>query len=87
MPATREEVFAAINGERDYQDQKWVKPEHSHSVTEYLVYMRDYIEEALHTLSREDNSTAIPKALHGVRKITTLGVACMEENGALRRGE
>jgi hypothetical protein len=86
MP-TREEVYKALDGERQYQNERWgpTPSRGLHSVTEFLVFMRDYIEEAMHTESRESLTTADPKALNIIRKITAMGVACMEQNGAPRR--
>lgn len=84
--ATREKVYEALDSERSYQERLW-GPAHDrgHSITEFLVYMRDYVEEALHTLSRESDASANPKALDSVRKVTALGVACMEVHGAPKR--
>jgi hypothetical protein len=73
----RSEVYRLIDGERKYQDARWLKPAHSHSVTEYLVYIRDYVEDALHRVSHEDGDQGIRP---NVRKIAALAVACMEEN-------
>lgn len=81
----RSQAYAAINSERDYQGRKWGDPEHS--VTEFLVYMRDYIEEALHVVSRQSDPDASLAALHSVRKVAALGVACMEQCGAPHRRE
>jgi len=86
MKATREEVFAAINGERDYQDSKWNPIEdHQHSVEEWLVYIDDYVSEAKHALSRKPYSDSLPLALHTLRKIAAMGVAALEQNGVLTR--
>jgi len=69
-----------LDGERDYQDQR--RSGHHHSVTEYLVYLRDYVEEALHLVSRSDGEDGAKPI---VRKIAALAVACMEQNGAPTR--
>ena len=73
----RSEVYALIDGERAHQDRKW--PGHQHSVTEYLVYIRDYVEDALHRVTHESGENGVKP---NVRKIAALAVACMEENGA-----
>lgn len=90
MP-NRDEVYDVIDSERDYQDRKWnceTTPTcGKHSVTEFLVYMRDYCEEALHHISRNADPDATTSALENVRKITALGVSCMEQNGAPHRLE
>jgi hypothetical protein len=83
----RSVVYEVLDGERDYQDEKW-GPTASHGIhtsTEFLVFMRDYIEEALHIESRESLTTADAKALDIIRKATAMGVACMEQNGAPAR--
>lgn len=86
---SRSEVYSAIDAERAYQAERWneqtTPTKGYHSVTEFLVYMRDYVEEAMHVASRESDNTAIDKCLHSVRKIAALGVACMEQNGIRRR--
>jgi hypothetical protein len=79
----RKKIFEVINEERDYQDEKWGPNGTEHSICEFLVYIRDYVEEALHICSREYDT----KALDAVRKVTALGVVCMEKHGAPRRGD
>lgn len=82
--ATRHAVYEVLDSERSYQEHRW-GDEHRrnpHSVTEFLVYMRDYVEEALHFLSREADPEASERALHWVRKVAALGVSCMEQHGA-----
>jgi hypothetical protein len=83
----RSEVYKAIDTERDYQDAKWGPTESAglHSITEFLVFIRDYTEEALHIESRESMRTADPKALEIMRKVAGLAVACMEQHGAPER--
>lgn len=84
----RKEVYEAIDGERAYQQQRWA---HSachgtdHSPIEFLVYMRSYVNEALEYVSRNPEPEASERAMHNVRKIAALAVACMEIHGAPRR--
>jgi hypothetical protein len=80
----RNDVYKVIDSERTYQDDRW--PGHKHSPVEYLVYMRDYIEEALHRESREDSVTWTA-TMDSFRKVAALAVACMEEHGAQRRSK
>lgn len=79
----RDEVFAILSEERDYQDQKWPKPKHTHEVAAYLVFMQGFLTKAIAAISIEDGDRG---GLNYLRKVTALGVACMEENGAVRRG-
>ena len=79
----RIEVYKSIDTERTYQDAKWGTG--LHSITEFLVFIRDYVEEALHAEARESMKTADPKSLDNIRKIAGLAVACMEQHGAPER--
>lgn len=94
MP-TRAEVYAAIDSERAYQKAVAEKAsgagtgEHFHSVEEFVLYMDDYMTELKHQLSRtwtpSGNAKDVPAAMNTLRKVTALGVAAMEQNGAYKR--
>ena len=89
MKATREQVYLAIDTERDYQDQKWT-PETTtsngqHSFEEWFMYIEDYVNEAKHILSRKAKQEADQEAAHIMRKVAAIAVAAMEQNGALPR--
>ena len=85
----RSEVYAALDSERAYQDIRWnestTTSEGKHTFEEWFTYMEDYIREAQHILSRESTQTAYVKVAHIMRKVTAMGVACMEQQGAPRR--
>lgn len=85
------EALAAIVGERAYQELVWnaqtTSTEDKHSVTEFLVYIRDYAEQSLHDLSRNAEQAAGERALHEVRKIGALAVAALEQNGVRERSK
>lgn len=89
LVALRRDVYAAIDGEREYQDERWngatTESHGKHSVTEFLVYIRDYVEEALHVVSRTADPGAQVFAKHSLRKIAALAVAAMEQNGIEER--
>ena len=82
MKATREQVYDAIDDERDYQEQRWERPAHNHSATEYLVYIDHYVKKAFASVSTEENELG---ALDNLRKIAALAVAAMEEHGFIER--
>ncbi len=89
MKSTRNAVYAAIDTERAYQDQKW-NPETTtsnglHSPAEWLVYIEDYVTEAKHIASREADPGANIKVMEIMRKIAGMAVSAMEQNGALSR--
>jgi hypothetical protein len=81
----RSEVYATLDGERAYQDTRWDPVAHQHSPEEWIVYIEDYLNEAKHILSRESYETCHEKAMHIMRKVTAMGVCCMEQNGAPKR--
>ncbi len=87
--ATRDDVFRAINTERSYQDQKWGdtlsggRPgKGERSVDEFALYISGYTHDLVHNASHFGDPA---DKLDIIRKITALGVACMEQHGAPRR--
>jgi hypothetical protein len=89
--ARRDEVYTAINGEREYQKSLALgigdPEEHKHSLEEWTIYIQDYLDELTHSLSRVWRQNGLPTEaeLNTLRKITTMGVAAMEQLGAPRR--
>ncbi len=85
----RLEVYAAIESERAYQEMRKTRDNGAaeHSIEEYLLYMQDYLTETIHVSSRTWGPEAKPKTLEMLRKVTALGVACMETHGAPPRAE
>ena len=88
-PASRDEVFTAISSERQYQIFKWgyrqpdgTFKEPEHGVCDYLTYMRHYLALADQAAATVAGSEA---ALEQLRKVVTLGVACLEQHGAKQR--
>ena len=82
----RQAVYDALNGERDYQDSMWGGAAHDHQTTvgDFLTYMRVYLNQADMCQTKMVGSVV---ALHQVRKVAALAVACMEYNGVHTRGE
>lgn len=85
----RSTVYSVIDGERAYQETRWnpntTTSGGKHSVGEWLVYMHDYLNEAMHHCSRYPDPAGSNQALVDIRKITAMGVAAMEQLGAPRR--
>jgi hypothetical protein len=95
---TRPEVYILINGEREYQDWRWGTDLRSvpgtdlrreglqqHSPQEWLTYIQDYTNEALHIGVRKEDSVAEEKQMAIIRKIGGMAVAAMEQLGAPAR--
>lgn len=87
-PEARERVYAAFDSERAYQNDKWgprAATEDEHTPEEWLLYIQDYLTEAIHIAARTPDPNAQEKILHWMRKIGAMTVACMEQKGAPRR--
>ncbi len=87
--ASRQEVYEAIDSERDYQERRWT-PETTtsggqHSIEAWVVYLQDYLTECIHQLSRNGRPMANDLALDTIRKLAAMCVACMEQHGAPKR--
>jgi len=80
-------VNEIIDEERDYQDSKWATDgnPHVHTPTEWLVFIQDYLTEAIHIASRNGEPECNKAIMANVRKITAMGVAAIEQNGCPRR--
>lgn len=84
---TREEVYAIVDSERAYQDSLASTSETDgfHTYAEFLLYIDDYVQQAKRVASTTWGPDAKTKTLDMIRKVTALGVACMEQNGAAPR--
>lgn len=84
---TREQVYAALDSEREYQDFRWQNPEHAnHSIEEWIVYMEAYLNKVKHDCTFvEGRSNSSKEVTDGMRKVVALGVACLEQNGCENR--
>lgn len=87
----RREVYKAIDDERDYQDRRW-NPETTesggrHSVAEFILYMEHYLHQARVEASTKADPESRIAALDIIRKVTALGVVCMEQNGIVSRND
>lgn len=87
--AARSEVFACVEAERRYQDERWSELTTTsggqHSVGEWAVFIDDYLRQLKTELSRTPEPEATDLALHTLRKIAAMAVACMEQNGVRHR--
>jgi hypothetical protein len=85
----REEIYKAIDKERDYQNLQFVETSSGdglgngeRSLDEFILYIQAYTSETV-KLSLERNTTM--QKLHNMRKIAALAVWCMEQHGVLSR--
>lgn len=87
MKSTRQEVYEAIDSERDYQIGKWKETGDGtiHSPEEWILLIEEYLDEAKHLLARGSNQTTNDNVMDIFRKVTAMGVACMEQQGIIPR--
>lgn len=78
--AERSAVFQALSDERAYQSNRW--DEKPVSMPAFLTYMRHWLTVAERDATREGSDF---DALNQIRKVTALGVACMEQHGVVTR--
>ena len=80
----REKVYKLIDGERDYQEKVWNEDTTGsrgiYSEYEWLLFIQDYLTEAIHFASRKPEPDARMFVRNSIRKITAMGVCCMEQN-------
>ncbi len=91
MP-TREEVYAVIEGERNYQQLVWQQRCQNHgvqytsdaetSVADWLIYIKGYYADAVRLAAHDPDGG---DKLHIVRKLAALCVACIEGHGGWER--
>ena len=89
MKATREQVYAAIDGERDYQDRHTLR-DHSDdtnpafSTGDYITMLSSYAGKLPDAWAL--NPGEVPDdVLHNMRKVAAIAVQCLEVHGVLPR--
>jgi hypothetical protein len=91
MTITRQEVYAALDTELDYQLAMSVKAhgdpaeEGRKKLEQFVLYMDDYLRELKTQLSRTWGPDAYKLSLDTLRKVTAIGVAAMAVHGAPHR--
>jgi hypothetical protein len=77
----RQDVYARIDEEREYQDEVWgVDQDERKTLGDWTVFLDRQVErlkDQVYESSPEDDLNA----LHTMRKIAAIAVACMEHNG------
>lgn len=83
---SRQEVYAAIDSERDYQDglgsDRREPSEINHSVGDYITMLAAYVTKLQQAWTDNPGDSA---ALEVMRKCAGITVRCMEEHGAPHR--
>ncbi len=83
MYELKKEVLSAIHDERVFQNRKWGTIEqHPHEVGGYLTLMRKLLTDAEESWSTSRGNVG---ALDEIRKVVAVGIACMEQHGAVPR--
>ena len=82
MNIWREQVYRAVDAERNYQERKWQNPRHE--IMAYIPLLQHYLDK-MSDACCECDDTWRTEALIALRKLTALGVAAMEEHGVVER--
>jgi hypothetical protein len=86
MKTSREEVYKAIDSEREYQDRVWrdapTTYRGEHEVGAFLTMFDHYLFLAKKAWSENDGDS---EALEVIRKLAGIAVNCMEQHGAPHR--
>ena len=79
---TRNEVYAAVDSEREYQEdlEPSLTQQDRHTIPGELVLMKVYLDRAMEAWVNPRND--IEAALNHIRKIAGIAVRCMENHGA-----
>lgn len=76
-------VYYAIDAERAYQDRKWgTLQQHPHEVGSWILLMETILFKAKTRYMRDKGNGG---ALDELRKVVSVGVACMEQHGVVTR--
>ena len=86
---TREQVYKVIDTEREYQDRIWsVLNKEISNPSSYILWMEEYLNKArvlASSLDERKGTEGCEKIMDVIRKVTAMGIACMEINGAPER--
>lgn len=86
MKATREEVYRAIDGERDYQDSHSLHDTGEFTSGEYITMMNHYSNKLPAEWALEPGIA--PKGvLSNMRKIAAIAIQCLEVHGVVTRAD
>lgn len=87
----QQKALDIVLSERAYQDMRIARDgttapnEHYHSPEEFLLYIEYYAQKAREVASTTWGPECKPAVMDVIRKITALGFAAIEMNGAPRR--
>jgi hypothetical protein len=86
---TRRQVYDVIDSERDYQDKIWDNLNKTiNNPSSFILWMEEYLSHARKLASTKDErkgTEGCSEIMDTIRKVTALGVACMEINDAPHR--
>lgn len=79
MSATKEEIYKVIETEREYQEAKWGP--RKHEIPTWLLILRKELDEAEEAWLKK----GVLDSIIELGQVLAVGVACMEEHGAMDR--
>lgn len=88
MKTERSSVYAAIDAEREYQDQAWpenagtVENQRERTVAEELLMIEEYVAKARTAWTNAPRNVEADVTTNVLRKIAAIAVRAMENHGA-----
>lgn len=87
MSNSRTETYNVLDGERTYQESLHKKPgQHPISLPGELILLRVYLRKAEEAYAVTFGDPGEKPTMNVMRKITAIGLRCMENHGAVPRG-
>ena len=91
----RQDVYEAINTEREFQDRKWGSVQkHPHEVGGWILIMEQLLADARKAWASSKADTdaleeirKVVAPLEEIRKVVAVGVACGEQHGLPKRAK
>jgi hypothetical protein len=86
---TREQAYEVIDTEREYQEKIWSNLNKTiNNPSSFILWMEEYLSMARSIASKRDETKGTEGCaaiMEMLRKVTALGVACIEINDAPKR--
>jgi len=88
---TKQEAYQVIDTERDYQEKLWNNlNKEINNPSSFILWVEEYLSKARTLASTKDERVGTEgnkEIMDVLRKVTALGVACIEINRALKRNQ
>jgi len=82
MRFKRDDIYGAVNRERDFQDEKWGGVEENpHSILEWVTIMERELQEAKEAWFQGPTKDVSEDMLSEIVQVVAVGIACLDQYG------